>query len=86
MIGTVHPRINTVQETSMNKNELQSLLKVMRNAISDYDYHKLFKNIAEISHTICDIKTSTDIFLKKAAEKDSAVLIQLNKKLKQFKS
>ena len=86
LIGTVHPRINTVKEISMNTDELQSLLKIMKHAIRDYDYQKLFENISKVSNNICDINTSTDIFLEKDAKKDSAVLIQLNKKLKQFRS
>ena len=86
LIGTVHPRINTVKEISMNTDELQSLLKIMKHAIRDYDYQKLFENISKVSKNICDINTSTDIFLEKDEKKDSAVLIQLNKKLKQFRS
>ena len=70
----------------MNTDELQSLLKIMKHAIRDYDYQKLFENISKVSNNICDINTSTDIFLEKDAKKDSAVLIQLNKKLKQFRS
>ena len=80
LIGTVHPRINSVVETSMKSKELQSLLSVIRNAISSNDHQTLFYNISKVTSGVSDIKTSKDVFI----EKEKKVLIQLNKKLKQF--
>ena len=57
LIGTVHPRINTTFEKSMNSDELQSLLRVIQDAIQDNDYKKLFKNIAKVSPSVlCVLK------------------------------
>jgi len=71
LIGTVHPRISTVVEKSIKSEELQSLLMVIKDAIRDNDYQKIFHNIAKVTDGISDINKSTDVFLEKdGADKD----------------
>ena len=81
LIGTIHPRINSAFETSIKSEELKGLLSQIQAAIRDNNYNKLFHNIFKITEGVSDIKTSTDIFMKKnIAEQDREVVIQLNKK------
>ncbi len=81
LVGTIHPRINTVVETSMKYVELQSLLRDVKNAVINNDHKKLFKNITKVCYGVSDVKRSTDLFIKKNnAEQDKGVLIDLIRK------
>ncbi len=81
LVGTIHPRINTVVERSMKNVELQSLLRDVKDAMINNDYQKLFKNIAKVCDGVSDIKTSTDVFIKKNnAEQNKGILIDLIRK------
>ncbi len=81
LVGTIHPRINTAVETTMKKEELQSFLRVIKDAIANNDYQKLFENISKVCQGVSDIKTSTDVFIKKNdAKQGKGVLISLTKK------
>ena len=80
LVGTIHPRINTAVETSMKSEELQSLLRFIKDAIINNDYQKLFKGIAKVCHGISDIKTSTDALIKKNDTKQGkGILVNLTK-------
>ena len=65
LVGTIHPRINTAVEQSMKNEELQSLLKVVKDAIIDNDYQTIFNTISKVCRGISDIKISTDAFINK---------------------
>ena len=81
LLGTIHPRINTAIEPEMKKDELQSLLSFIKDAIINNDYQTLFENISKICPGVTDINTSTDTFIKKDdAELSKGLLIQLNPK------
>ena len=81
LVGTIHPLINTAVETSMKIEELQSFLRVVKDAIIDNDYQKLFNNIAKVCHGVSDIKASIDIFIKNNdPEQGKGLLINLTKK------
>ena len=83
LVGTIHPRVNTAVETSMKNEELQSLLKVIKDAIINNDYQTLFKNISNVCQGISDLNKSTDVFIEKDdIDKDRNVVIGFNKKPK----
>jgi len=83
LLGTIHPRINTATEPEMKKNELQSLLSFIKDAIINNDYQTLFENIAKVCPGVTDINTSTDTFIKKDdAELSKGLLIPLTQKNK----
>ncbi|MDC3409993.1 polysaccharide biosynthesis protein [Alphaproteobacteria bacterium] len=65
LLGTTHPRIYTAIETSMKSEELQSLLRFIKDSIINNDYQKLFKSIVKVCHGVPDFKTSIDVFIKK---------------------
>ena len=80
LIGTIHPRINTTTEASMKNEDLQKLLRVLKDAIFNNDHQKLFKNIAKVCYGVSDINTSTDALIKKNDTKQvKGVLINLSK-------
>ena len=76
LIGTDHPRINTVVEASMKSHDLKSLLSIIDNAIRENDYQKLFHNIAKVANGISNINSSTDVFLQNKVDKqgDTALI------------
>ena len=83
LLGTSHPRINKAIEPEMKKNELQSLLSFIKDAIINNDYQTLFENIAKVCPGVTDINTSTDTFIKKDdAELSKRSLIPLTQKNK----
>jgi FlaA1/EpsC-like NDP-sugar epimerase len=65
LLETIHPRINTVIELEMKNIDLQSFLRVLKDAIINNDFQKLFENIAKICPGILDINSSKDAFIKK---------------------
>ncbi|MDC6452838.1 nucleoside-diphosphate sugar epimerase/dehydratase [Alphaproteobacteria bacterium] len=81
LIGTIHPLINLAVETEIKNMELHSFLKVIKDAIINNDYHRLFENITEVCPGVSNINLSTDHFIKKDDPKlDKRVLINLTKK------
>ena len=63
LAGTIHPRINTTDETPIKKEKLQEVLANARNAIRDGDHQKLYQVIAEITDGVSDVARSSDAFI-----------------------
>ena len=83
LLGTIHPRINVAVETIMKNEELQFLLSIIKDAIFNNDYQRLFETIAKVCDGVSDINTSTDILIKKNKVKQSKeILVNLTKKVK----
>ena len=69
LVGTIHPRINAAVETPIKSEELQFFLRLIKGAIINNDYQKLFKSISKVCHDISDIETSIDVFIGKKDSK-----------------
>ena len=65
LVRTIHPRIHTAVEPLIKSEEFQSSLRVLKDAVINNDFLKLFQNISKICPTVSDINTSTDVFIEK---------------------
>jgi len=63
LAGTRHPRINTTAETPIKKEQLNAILAILREAIRDDDYQRLYQVIAEITDGVADVARSSDAFI-----------------------
>lgn len=80
LIGTQHPRIYSTAETSMESDELKALLTVIRDAIRNNDYKKLYQNIAKVINGVTDLAGSSDVFIEKDDKKLNMVVPLLARK------
>lgn len=60
--GTTHPRINTTDEATMERKELDVLLTSLSKAILDADYQALYQMVAKVTDGTLDISGSSDVF------------------------
>jgi FlaA1/EpsC-like NDP-sugar epimerase len=65
LVKTIHPRINTIVEIPMKRDEMQALLTTARDAIRDGDHQKLYQIIAKVAGGVPDIAKSSDVFIER---------------------
>ena len=84
LVGTIHPRINVAFETEIKNMELQSFLRVIKDAIINNDYQRLLENIAKVCPGVSDIDASADALIKKndAQQGKGGILVNLPKQFK----